>query len=91
MGSTAAVVMMTYNPRRYLALLDGAGYRKAKDMVAYFLDNPEPPERMVRAAGAGPAPRGGRSSIDMKHFDRDVRKVREVTTAPGSGTGASFR
>lgn len=73
------VVMMSYNPRRYLDLLDGAGYRKAKDMVAYFLDNPEPPERMVRAAEALARRRGvAVRPIDMKHFDRDVRKVREV-------------
>jgi len=44
------VVMMTYNPRRYVDLLEGLGYRKAKDVVAYYLDNPEPPERMVRLA-----------------------------------------
>jgi hypothetical protein len=31
-------VMMTYNQPYYIPLLEGAGYRKAKDLYAYFFD-----------------------------------------------------
>ena len=32
------VVMMPYNPKYYLKLIEGAGLAKAKDLNAYFLD-----------------------------------------------------
>lgn len=30
-------ILMTYNPRRYVALLEGAGYRKVMDLLAYMI------------------------------------------------------
>lgn len=73
------VVMMTYNPRRYVALIEGAGFRKAKDLFAYYLDNPEPPERLVRAAEALARRKGITvRPIDLKHYDREVGRIREV-------------
>jgi GNAT superfamily N-acetyltransferase len=73
------VVMMTYNPRRYVDLLEGLGYRKAKDVVAYYLDNPEPPERMVRLAEALAKRRGVTvRPLDMKQYDREVDRIRTV-------------
>ncbi len=41
--------MMTYNPPYYRELLEGAGFHKAKDLLAYrlsYTDVPEIPERM---------------------------------------------
>lgn len=32
------VIMMTYNPRYYIDLVEGAGYSKAKDLYAYLLE-----------------------------------------------------
>jgi GNAT superfamily N-acetyltransferase len=76
---TPPVVMMTYNPRRYVDLLEGCGYRKAKDIVAYYLDNPEPPERVVRAAEALARRKGVTvRPLDMKHYDREVGLIRTV-------------
>jgi GNAT superfamily N-acetyltransferase len=73
------VVMMTYNPRRYVDLLEGLGYRKAKDVVAYYLDNPEPPERTVRLAEALAQRRGVTvRPLDMKQYDREVDRIRTV-------------
>ncbi len=33
------VILMTYNPRYYPLLMDGAGMKKAKDLLAYLLEN----------------------------------------------------
>ena len=42
-------IMMPYNPPWYGDLLEGAGFRKARDLVAYWLDDNEPPEFLLRA------------------------------------------
>ena len=43
------VLMMTYNPRYYLDLVERAGFHKAKDLLAYWFDiGPEPLARLVR-------------------------------------------
>ena len=72
-------VMMTYNPPHYVPLLEDYGFRKAKDLLAYFLDNPDPPERVVRAAEKMAARKGvSVRPIDMRHFDEEVARVRLV-------------
>jgi hypothetical protein len=72
-------VMMTYNPPRYVKLIEDLGFIKAKDLYAYYLDNPQPPERIVRVAEKMAERKGVRvRTIDMKRFVDDVRKVREV-------------
>ncbi|MEX0892450.1 MAG: GNAT family N-acetyltransferase [Gemmatimonadota bacterium] len=42
------VIMMGHAPPYYPALLEGAGYAKAKDLFAYWIEGEEPPERMAR-------------------------------------------
>jgi hypothetical protein len=43
------VLMMTYNPRYYLDLVERGGFHKAKDLLAYWFDiGPEPLARLVR-------------------------------------------
>ena len=45
------VLMMTYNPRSYAALIEGQGFRKAKDLLAYWFPLEEKPlERLSRVA-----------------------------------------
>src|SRR5262245_39099598 len=44
-------VMMPYNLPYAAPLLEVAGYRKAKDLLAYLLDDPTPPERLARGVG----------------------------------------
>lgn len=41
-------VMMPYNPPYAARLIEAAGYGKAKDLLAYLLDDTTPPERLVR-------------------------------------------
>lgn len=43
------VIMMTYNPRYYIDLIENAGYAKAKDLYAYLLEpNTFTSEKMLR-------------------------------------------
>ena len=81
------MVMMTYNPPYYPALMDQVGLRKAKDLFAYSHDarNIDSPkinriaDRAVRTNGVTIRP------IDMKNFDAEVARVWEVY---GAATGA---
>lgn len=41
-------IMMPYNPEYYEDLILNAGYRSAMDMVAYYLDNPHPPDYLLK-------------------------------------------
>ena len=43
-------VMMPYNLPYAAQLIEAAGYTKAKDLLAYVLDDATPPERLVRGA-----------------------------------------
>jgi len=43
------VIMMTYNPRYYVSLIEGAGFTKAKDLLAYWFEiGREPLARFAR-------------------------------------------
>jgi hypothetical protein len=72
-------IMMTYNPRRYVTTMERCGFRKAKDLVAYYLDNPEPPERIVQAAEKMAARKGvAVRGIDKRRLPEEVKKVKYV-------------
>jgi len=77
---SSPVIMMTYNPRYYPELMESAGLRKAKDLLAYqsipaALDS----GKIERIAGRALAA-GGISvrPINMKNFDAEVMQVWEV-------------
>jgi GNAT superfamily N-acetyltransferase len=77
------MVMMPYNPPWYADLLEELGFRKAKDLLAYFIGYEKvpgpPPERLVRVADALTARHGVTiRSLDKKRFDEDVERVRVV-------------
>ncbi len=45
------VIMMTYNPRYYVTLVEAAGFRKAKDLLAFHMDLAKiPMDRLGRIA-----------------------------------------
>ena len=45
------VIMMTYNPRYYVDLIeDSVGLKKAKDLLAWIVDTPEIPPRLEKLA-----------------------------------------
>ncbi len=75
------VFMMTYNPPFYPALLEGAGFRKAKDLLAYWFDAaPEPLERLDRMAERvrRREPEITVRAVTKRSLDDDLPRIREV-------------
>jgi hypothetical protein len=78
---SAPVFMMTYNPPYYARLVEGAGYGKAKDLLAYhFRISAEPQARMERLAAAARRrlPEVTFRSVRIKELAADLVKVKEV-------------
>lgn len=77
------IVLMTYNPPYYATLIEGAGYQKAKDLYAYWLDpdkyrSPKM-ERLIDAIKQ----RNGITfrSVDFKNkaqFAKDVELIKQM-------------
>jgi hypothetical protein len=66
------VLMMTYNPPYYMELYERAGYQKAKDLLAYWIEIKEKPmSRLSRLA----------SGIRRREPTLRVRKIRKKTLA----------
>ncbi len=73
------VIMMPYNPPYHLDLLEEYGFREAKTLVAYWLDDPEPPEHLKRASRIVRERYGVRvRSLRMDEFDREIERVRRL-------------
>jgi GNAT superfamily N-acetyltransferase len=96
---TPPAIMMPHNPPYYGGLVEGAGLRKAKDLLAYRLVVTDPPERLVRGA-ARLARRAGATlrPIDLRRLDVEVAVVRDIYNAAWSrnwgfvpATDAEFR
>ena len=78
---SAPVFMMTYNPPSYPALFEGAGFVKAKDLLAYWFDvGPEPQARLDRMSDRvrKNEPDVVVRKITKKSLEADLPKVREV-------------
>jgi len=73
-------VMMTYNPPYYINLIEKYGFKKAKDLYAYFLDQKTVyTDRFTRAHElAKQRQKLTFRTFDMKHFEDEVDKVKEV-------------
>lgn len=78
------VVMMTYNPRSYVSLIEGQGFRKAKDLLAYWFPLEEKPlARLERVADRF---RQRESEIVVRNISKgglaaDLPKLRQVYNA----------
>ncbi len=73
------VVMMSYNPDYYPALIEGYGFRKAMDLYAYWMNHKQMTERVMRAAEAMKK----RSKItvrpvNMKKFESELKRIQKV-------------
>jgi hypothetical protein len=69
-------VMMPYNPRYYVPLVEGAGFTKAKDLLAYhFHVAPKPLERLSRIA----------DGVQRREKDVVVRPIRRKTLVADLG------
>ncbi|HEX4683672.1 MAG TPA: hypothetical protein VH277_13225 [Gemmatimonadaceae bacterium] len=78
------MIMTTWNPRYYPTLVEGAGFTKAKDLLAYFFplqgERPfEMPERVRRLAERA---LGGKQlvfrDLNLKKFDEEVERCWEI-------------
>ncbi|OQA42212.1 MAG: hypothetical protein BWY52_02285 [Chloroflexi bacterium ADurb.Bin325] len=77
------MVMMTYNPRYYPALIERRGYVKAMDLYAWIYDIEQrlrdAPEKVFHVAQKAMEKRGLKvRKLDMKNFDRDVEFFKEA-------------
>ena len=73
--------MMTYNPSYYVTLLEGAGFRKAKDLLAYWFDvAPTPLARFERMSERvrRQEPDVVVRTISKRSLAADLPKIREV-------------
>lgn len=73
------MLMMPYNQRYYASLIEGTGYTKAKDLLAYLIDvraDATPPARLVR--GVERLRRSQQVSIrpiDMRRFEAEIKQL----------------
>jgi len=75
------VVMMTYNPPHYAALIEGAGFRKAKDLLAFWFPLEEKPlERLTRVGERfrKRSPEIRVRNVRRSGLERDLGKIRQV-------------
>jgi GNAT superfamily N-acetyltransferase len=77
------MIMTTYNPPYYAALIEAAGYRTAMNLFAYIGDLDErwqnAPPKVFRVAEKVLRKEGIRvRKVNMRRFEDDVRRVRQV-------------
>ena len=79
------VVMMTYNPRYYLELIDRYKFVKARNLYAYYMDDKAFPERFGKVIEAIKKRTGvSVRKIKMKDFDNEVKRVKLIYNAAWS-------
>jgi GNAT superfamily N-acetyltransferase len=78
------VLMMTYNPRYYVPLVEAAGFRKTKDLLAFHMDLAKIPiDRLSRIADKVKRrnPEVVLRPVLRKTVAQDIAKVKEVYNA----------
>ena len=78
---SSPVIMMTYNPRYYVTLVEAAGFRKAKDLLAFNIDLATIPlDRLSRIATKIKQrnPNLTFRPVLRKTLQQDLAKVKEV-------------
>jgi len=78
---TSPCLMMPYNPRYYPSLLESFGLKKAMDLYAYWVeDSPFFHDRLTRIAEKirKREPRLQVRPIDLRHFDEELKVVKEI-------------
>ena len=73
-------IMMTYNPQYYAELIEGAGFRRAKDLYSFYLSADDlAAERAERIGRHALETNGVRiRPVEMKNFESEVQRVWEV-------------
>ena len=79
---TPPVLMMPHNPRRYVPLVEGAGFTKAKDLIVFQRAATALPQRLADGAALLEKRYKIRTrSIDMKRFGDEVALVKKLYNA----------
>lgn len=81
---SAPVIMMTYNPRYYVDLVEAEGFRKAKDLLAYMMDlGVIPMDRLRRIAAKVRQRNPGITfrPVLRKTLQADIGRIKEVYNA----------
>ena len=81
---SSPVIMMTYNPRYYVTLVEAAGFKKAKDLLAFHMDLAKiPMDRLGRIAAKIKQrnPNLVFRPVRRKTLQQDLVKVKEVYNA----------
>jgi GNAT superfamily N-acetyltransferase len=77
--TTPSVLMMPHNPLYYVALVEGAGFRKAKDLLAYEHAADELPLRLVQGATRQEVRHGiTLRTLDMRRFEAECEIVKTL-------------
>jgi GNAT superfamily N-acetyltransferase len=73
-------VLMTGNPPYTPGLIEGAGYARAKDLLAYFLPSNEASQEKVKRVAAEVKSRGEITlrELDLSRFDEELALVMEI-------------
>ena len=80
--ASAPSFLMPYNPPSYQALLETAGCRKAKDLLAYTLEIwTDPPPKVLRAAEEARRREIRIRQVDLKRLGKDIQIFRELYNA----------
>jgi len=74
------MIMMTYNPRYYLDLMEKCGLVKAKDLYAFYMDATEHMVKRIQGIVNEIKKKTGVSlrSLNMKKIDEEVEKIKYV-------------
>ncbi len=76
---TPSVIMMPHNPRYYARLLEQAGFRKAKDLLAFQNTHTTLPERLIAATDlVHKRYQVGLRTIAMPRFDEEVALIKRL-------------
>jgi hypothetical protein len=78
------VIMMTYNPRYYVTLVEAEGFRKAKDLLAFMMDLDKiPMDRLSRIAAKIRERNANLTfrAVRRKTLQQDLVKLKEVYNA----------
>jgi GNAT superfamily N-acetyltransferase len=84
---TDPYVLMPYNRADYAASIEAAGYRKAKDLLAWEFDMTAPLGERVLKAARRLAERHGVvvRAVELAQFDREVRILQDIYRAAWAG------
>ncbi len=78
---TPPVLMMTYNPHYYIDLMEGYGFKKARDLYAYTAEiTPNLPEVVATAAkyAAEKHPEAVVRKADFRRFEQEKEHIKEI-------------